>query len=536
MNNKLHKILYIFLVLILFSCNKDFNMENPFEPKGELKTSDAKGCFYNEDCEGFTTEYKVNQTICNRNTNTCINKCENIGCKEHETCYVTPYGTVNKPVCLCKDGYEMKDGKCQQMAWISVTTGKDFTCAINEEQHLFCWGNNNNGQLGTGNFEEKLKPQLVKSPDGTIKHWVSVYAGKNHICGITNFGSNYINTYDSWSYFCWGNNESGELGNPESEKTDISSPLKIIDNFRDNVIMGASGDRYSIMLKGSEGNTYPGNDIYSWGENESGQLGTNNTDSYETPVSVNFTYSDSHRGDLIRKIDAGLKHSCALTAIATEVNHKILDYGDIACWGNNESGQLGTGNNEEVHKNTYILNTDDIKWIDLSVGAKHSCAISSEHKLYCWGDNSFGQLGLPVIQNENNTYNTIQLISDSIKFDSVSAGSFHTCAIELGNGKLYCWGYNQYSQLGVDEFNCKEDRYKYCDIVQPVISDKDGWTMVSAGRSFSYENNQTNNDYTCAIRNNELYCWGGNSHGQLGSGDKKKILNPNDPESKVTID
>jgi alpha-tubulin suppressor-like RCC1 family protein len=143
----------------------------------------------------------------------------------------------------------------------------------------------------------------------------------------------------------------------------------------------------------------------------------------------------------------------------------------------------------------------------VSAGLDYACAIASDNKTYCWGINSYGQLG------NNSTTNssvpvavyTSGLLSGKTSKD-VSAGYRHTCAIVADN-KAYCWGYNSDGQLGNNSTTNSS---------VPVAVYTSG---VLGGKIIKHIDAGANlNLHTCAIAtDNKAYCWGDNAYGQLGN-------------------
>jgi alpha-tubulin suppressor-like RCC1 family protein len=142
-------------------------------------------------------------------------------------------------------------------------------------------------------------------------------------------------------------------------------------------------------------------------------------------------------------------------------------------------------------------------WKTVSVGAEHSCALVTDGTAYCWGSNQYGQLGVAVTDTVCTTSNTSFACSDvpiavstNLKFVSISAGQRHTCAITVENA-AYCWGANDQGQAGGG-------------MTGPVLRAVPGtlpWMQISAGYA-----------HTCAVRSDgALFCWGQNDRGQLGT-------------------
>ena len=122
-------------------------------------------------------------------------------------------------------------------------------------------------------------------------------------------------------------------------------------------------------------------------------------------------------------IALGYKHSCA-----------ILENGDLKCWGQNWKGQLGTGNNTDLNIPSAPINLGG-KAISLSLGEYHSCALLEGGDVKCWGRNNLGQLGTGNNTDLNIPSGPINLGGKAI---AISLGDYHSCAL-LENGDLKCW-------------------------------------------------------------------------------------------------
>ena len=187
----------------------------------------------------------------------------------------------------------------------------------------------------------------------------------------------------------------------------------------------------------------------------------------------------------IAAIAAGRSHTCALTF-----------GGGVKCWGDNYNGQLGDGT-----KTTRLtpVNVSGLASgvIAITAGGSHTCALTAEGGVKCWGWNKYGQLGDGTGKRHLMPVDVSGLASG---VSAITAGYAHTCARTAGGG-VKCWGYNSSGQLG-DGTNT--DRHTPVN-VSGLTTEVSG---IKAGGS-----------HTCArISGGGVKCWGDNRSGQLGDG------------------
>jgi alpha-tubulin suppressor-like RCC1 family protein len=172
-------------------------------------------------------------------------------------------------------------------------------------------------------------------------------------------------------------------------------------------------------------------------------------------------------------------------------------------WGANTAGQLGLGDSTSRSVPSAVDGLPQADWVSIDAGFLHTCGIRDDSSLWCWGDNSQGQLG------DGTT--TDRLVSNQTQvpgsWATVSAGTFHTCAVDLA-GTLYCWGGNFDGQLGIGS---------------TIAS----LTPVQAGPAGAFSSVSAGGSHTCAVTTAaDIVCWGSNFAGQLGTGDMVDHFTP----------
>jgi hypothetical protein len=207
-------------------------------------------------------------------------------------------------------------------------------------------------------------------------------------------------------------------------------------------------------------------------------------------------------GRTFAQIDGGNRFTCALDTS-----------GRAFCWGDNTFGQLGDGTTTARSVPTAVAG--GLTFVALSTGGFHTCALTAAGVLYCWGYNAQGQLGAPssnqcvYFQSYPCSTTPIQ-VGNTRRFTMVDPGTLHTCALDV-NGKAFCWGSNSLGQLGDGGFNNQP-------APTPVLSTQT-FIKVASGLHSS-----------CAIDgNNNGYCWGqsfGRSPALIGGGFKWRALLP----------
>lgn len=182
-------------------------------------------------------------------------------------------------------------------------------------------------------------------------------------------------------------------------------------------------------------------------------------------------------------VTTGGDHTCAIAADSTGY-----------CWGRNTDGELGTGGTRNESTPAKI-NTDE-KLTEITAGDSHTCALTVNGQVLCWGWNAYYQTG---IFSSGRNLRVPNRIESNVLFKHISAGAHHNCGIALDD-RVYCWGYNRYGQNG--------NGTTQTTIPPEPVAGGLRAVAISAGGF-----------HTCAIlQGGAAYCWGRNDVGQLGIG------------------
>ncbi|MBI5508645.1 MAG: hypothetical protein HY903_07820 [Deltaproteobacteria bacterium] len=334
----------------------------------------------------------------------------------------------------------------------------------------------------------------------------AVTAGGSHTCAV----------FADGSVACFGANATGALGQGDTttrgdnpgESGESLLPVSL--GTDRSAIAVAAGSDYTCALL-DEGS------VKCWGGNAYGQLGQGDTarrgDNVEEmgdsllPVALGI-------GRRATAIVAGSWHVCAL-----------LEGGALKCWGRNDNGQLGL--EDGFHRGQGAATMGDNLLpvslgagrtaIDVAAGEDHTCAVLDNGAVKCWGGNIAGQLGQGDSAQRGDN---VGQMGDNLSpvglgtgrtATAVTAAYWHTCAV-LDDGAAKCWGYNLYADLGQGDAEWRgDDPGEMGDSLAPVrLGTARLVTAVTVG-----------SHYTCGLLDDgAVKCWGLNTYGQLGQGDK----------------
>jgi alpha-tubulin suppressor-like RCC1 family protein len=362
-----------------------------------------------------------------------------------------------------------------------VAIGSEQACALLENGKVRCWGQNDKAQLGVGTLSPKdvwvgddettCASQDVLLGEGKV---VSIASGLDHSCAILEGGK----------LRCWGSNDHGQLGygiddpfvGDKVDRTpatlgDVSVPGRVV-----QAVLGAQRTCVVAddvpLVGGGKANGM----VYCWGDNTYGELGlgerlneskVGNT-AEEKPSAIGPINLDTATGLpawTAKQLAGHWDHFCVIEATPDTSSSRLR------CWGQNTldgrtghpyevDGEIDYSRDvigDKSHEVPAMLGPVDpgfgagIEILEVRVGYTFSCALGSNGRVRCWGNNEYGQLGL----GHTNIIGDAEIIATApIEVDlgglanHLVVGRSHSCA-QLVDGKLKCWGRNERGQLGL---------------------------------------------------------------------------------------
>lgn len=339
-------------------------------------------------------------------------------------------------------------------AWSSVSVGQDMACGVRVDTSLWCWGLNDNGQLGDGTTQVRTAPVRIGLPTG----WASVSTGGRSGCAVGTDGS----------LWCWGLNGNGQLG--DGTLTTRATPVRIgtATTWR-QVAVGVS-HACAVRTDGS---------LWCWGAGPETGLALTTDVAVPTRVQPGTSWT---------QVSAGSRTSCGIRADGT-----------LWCWGANTDGQTGTG----AATGAPLLSPTRVGaatgWRSVSAGSLHGCAVRTDGSLWCWGSNTSGALGIGVAADQPVPVR----VGTGTDWSVVSAGDDTSCALRAA-GAVWCWGDNRSAQVGDGTTLARS-------VPTPVRVAATTWAAVSVGNDGSQSACGVTTDGTAR-------CWGSNATGQQGTG------------------
>ncbi len=330
------------------------------------------------------------------------------------------YGQLGQDISVVKSEKPLQISGLSDV--VDIQAGHLHACALSAQGEVTCWGDNNFGQLGDGNIIAYgiPKPESALLISDLI-HVDGLMAAGNQSCAYSFDGNNAANG----NLLCAGTSSNG-LYNWVKPAT--SNPVAISNEqkfAKDGIATATGGTNHTCIVNQS-------GHVMCWGYNNFGQLGVPNKN-IASNNGVTLPLNS------IVKVSSYHQTTCALREDGKDI-----------CWGRNDLGQVGNNSFKPVEASPKLVEEKKLKFKDISVGQDTSCGLISNGDVFCWGSSQYGQLGFGKL-----SYNSgfVPRPSRPVALEdtaiSIASGQTHSCAITK-NGDVFCWGSGSNGELAKD--------------------------------------------------------------------------------------
>eukprot|EP01083_Nonionella_stella_P061236 159612_1 len=402
----------------------------------------------------------------------------------------------------------------------SIVMGSYHTCLVSANKRMKCFGRNDDGMLGYGDTNNRgdgpgeMGDSLPDIDLGSDFAVMQIAPASFYTCALS---------VDS-RMKCFGRNWYGVLGQNDLDYRG-DEPGEMGDNLPDIYLAAGPGDfKPTQIVSGSFHNCALSDDhmVKCFGDNSYGQQGNGDTmlrggyaGSMESLIFVDLGTDFQ----AIRIGSAG-DHSCALS-----VDNRLK------CWGFNAYGQLGYGDTNNRGGAPGQMG-DNLVHVDLginfqlaqfAVSYQHTCALSVDNRMKCWGRNLFGQLGYGESGDTTNRGDEPGEMGDNLpdidlgtglEVKQIGVGTYRSCVLSVEN-KIKCFGWNLQGQLGYEDTDNRGDGSGEMG---------DNLPYIDLGTGFEVNYIAVGGYHSCAVSIDEkAKCFGRNDFGQLGNGHTRNI-------------
>ena len=332
-------------------------------------------------------------------------------------------GNSSMPICIS----DIENSPLNKRNIVDVYVNhSDTIIAKDSDGKLYSWGLNSLGELGDGTTDVSYMPICISNIENSPlngKNIVKIYQGHQMVIAKDSNGKLYS----------WGDNYYGQLGDGKTTNSSMPICISDIENspLKGKNIVGVHNNTIRVIAKDSNGK------LYSWGDNEYGQLGNETTENSSMPICISDMENSPLNGKDIVDVYADY------TMIAKDSDGKLYT------WGWNRKGQLGNGTTENSSMPICISNIENSplkekKIVNIYTGDDTIIAKDSEGKLYSWGSNGYGQLGDGTTTNSNIPICISDIENSELKNKKIKnveyGGNTYYCYITV-SGELYRYFY-----------------------------------------------------------------------------------------------
>ncbi len=394
---------------------------------------------------------------------------------------------------------------------VQVAAGGSTTCAIRDDGSVVCWGANRRGQLGRGD-----DLSIGDGPDEMGDALTPVPLGTGRSATAIAVGDQHVCTIlDDNSLKCWGEGGSGALGTGAAddlgdEPGELGDALASVDLAGRTVRAVAAGNELTCAV-------FDTGEAACWGDSQDGVLGLGAVDLRGT--------DPSHMGDGLALLDFGPGRTVQTISIQWSHACAVLDDGSVRCWGQGDWGKLGNGSEEHLGDGDGEMGAAllpvplgaGVSAVWVAAAGSSTCAVLSDSTVRCWGWGGEGNLANGSSDHVGDQPDEMgdALVSARLGHRAVASlssrgGSAAFVCIIDSSGAVRCWGDNGRGQLGVGNTDTVGDD---ADEVGPTM------TVVPLGTGRSATQVSVSGSTACAVLDDgSVKCWGGNSAGALGQG------------------
>jgi Cys-rich repeat protein len=368
-----------------------------------------------------------------------------------------------------------------EIRWLAVATSPETTCAIDVDNGLWCWGRCDGGQTG----------QTTGPPEGC---WAPTQVGRDRYIAVDTNRKDTCAVREDGVLVCFGDNSAGQLGTHGDTTDFLVTEVPVVGDW--NAI--AVGSSHVCGLRA-------GTEAWCWGTNARGQIGNARGGYAGVPTEVGGTW---------QSVALGRHSTCG-----------VRTDGSAWCWGANTVGQLGDG--MVLSRSRPVRVGRDTDWLAISAGEYHTCGLRDPGALWCWGSNSSSALGDGTVVDQLVPVRITAAIDD---YAQVAAGQQLGCA--LRGGEVVCWGKNHegtptpvgdpfmpYTSLTIGATGDGPEIGSACAI--DASQDVRCWAGPSAlvaDNAAAWQTFSAGFDHGCGLAGGLAYCFGLNTYGQLGTG------------------